>query len=99
MANQVLDGVIAIVQAHRGFLGLVSEDGSWKVLTARKAGGVELAAPDAQLSTSIVSDCLASGEAVVTQDAGDGDVASQTSVIRLELRSVACLPLHQNGRT
>lgn len=99
VANQFLDGVVAIVQAHRGFLGLVAPDGTWKVLSARKAGGVDLDDPNAHLSSSIVSDCLATGEAVVTQDAGDGDFASKASVIRLELRSVACLPLRRGERT
>jgi len=99
VSSQVLDGVISIVQARRGFLGLVSADGTWSVLAARHAGGEAIADPTAHLSTSIVADCLAGGQAVVTQDAGDGDFAAQASVTRLELRSVACLPLQRNGRT
>lgn len=98
VANQVLDGVVAIVQAHRGVLGLVEPDGSWRVLSARAAGGTELDDPGTHLSTSIVADCLETGAPLVTQDAGD-EFASQASVIRLELRSVACLPLIQGGRT
>ena len=98
VATQVLDGVVGIVQAHRGFLGLVGPDGSWKVLVARSADGADLPDPDAHLSTSIVEDCIAGGGEVVVQDAGDGEFAAQASVIRLELQSVACLPLQIGGR-
>ncbi len=99
VATQVLDGVIAIVQAHRGVLGWVLPDGSWRVQVARGAGGVELLDANTLVSTSIVADCLQTGTPVVTQDAGDGAFAAQASVIRLELRSVACLPLVRSGRT
>lgn len=95
----MLDGVVAVVQARRGFLGLVAPDGPWRLLAARDASGTDLADPTAQISTTILDACLRTGAPIVTEDAGDGDFAGQASVMRLELRSVACFPLRRGEAT
>lgn len=98
VASQVLDGMVNIVQAGRGFLGLVQPGGDWRILAARDAAGADLDQPEGALSTTIVRQCLDEGAPVVTHDAAHDEFAGQDSVSALNLRSVACLPLHHAGQ-
>ncbi|MFT4976756.1 MAG: serine/threonine-protein kinase PknK [Myxococcota bacterium] len=96
VAEQILDGMTSIVGARRGFVGLLAEP-RWRFLAARNIQQTDIDDPVAQVSTSIITEAVASGEPVVVHDAGQ-ERADQTSVHQLKLRSVVCLPLSDAGR-
>jgi len=96
VAEELLDGMMMVVGARRGFVGMAAE-GGWTFLVARNLEQSDIHDPDAHVSTSIIDRALRSGEPVVSNDAmGELDAAS---VHQLALRSVACLPLRSGGRT
>lgn len=99
VAEPMLDAVMEVVRAKRGFLGLIEgtdADGAptWRTVVERGAEGDDAAA----VSRSIVGEALASGEAVVTHDAAGQEYAEKASVHAMQLRSVACLPLMNDGQ-
>jgi transcriptional regulator with GAF, ATPase, and Fis domain len=96
LAEQILDGIIAVVGAERGFVGLVEGEG-WRFLAARRLSQADIDDPASQVSTHIIREALACGEPLVTHDATQ-DFAGQRSVRELRLRSVAALPLRDGER-
>jgi len=97
MAEQILDGMMAIVQANRGFVGLTDGD-DWRFLVARNLERGDIEDPAAHVSTSIIAQALTSGEPVVANDALKTPLAGAASINALQLRSVACLPLKDRER-
>ena len=94
VAEEALDAVMAIVEAPRGFVGAVEGIG-WTLLAGRNLERTDLDDPAAQVSTSIIELALERRAPIVTHDAGL-EVPTQ-SVRGLALRSVACLPLVDDG--
>ncbi|MCB9743512.1 MAG: sigma 54-interacting transcriptional regulator [Alphaproteobacteria bacterium] len=94
VAEELLDGMMAIVAAQRGFVGL-SEGAGWQLLTGRGLHKADLVDPAAQVSTSIITRCLQERAPVIAEDAAQELQAA--SVHALRLRSVACLPLLHEG--
>ena len=68
LAEQILDGIIAVVGAERGFVGLVEGEG-WRFLAARRLSQADIDDPASQVSTHIIREALACGEPLVTHDA------------------------------
>ena len=99
VAGRVLDGMIEVTDARRGFVGLVGDQHHWSILVARTRDRGDITDPSAQLSRTIVTEMLAKGDAVVTFDARHQDDKPADSVVALDLRSVACLPLRWEERT
>jgi DNA-binding NtrC family response regulator len=97
VASEVLDVMIAVTGAQRGFVGLVQPQGGWRLLEARAMTEEDIDAPTSEVSTGVIARALESGAPVVAEDALT-DWAERGSVQRLGLRSVACLPIRQNGR-
>ena len=98
VAQHLLDGMIAVVQARRAFLGLY-EGESWRFLAARDHEGCDIDDPTAQTSSTIIAATARSPEAQVAHNAAAQTAfAAQPSVHALKLRSVACLPLQLDGR-
>jgi signal transduction histidine kinase len=99
--EQVLDAVMGITGAERGFLLLAdaSPDAtrfpSVAGLRLRAARGRADQASDGRgISSSVVRRALESGETVATGNAlADPQIGSATSVIALDLRTILCIPL------
>ena len=99
VAQEALDCVLAVVQAERGFVSLVEEDGSWSFLVARALAQGDLDDPEGQVSTGIIGQALQQAAPVITADAlGSEDFGNRASVDGLGLRSVACLPVLSGDR-
>ena len=100
VAQRVIDGMVQVVGAKRGFIGLTDARGrSWRFLVARNMAHEDIDDPEQQVSTTIITDALANRMPVVVDDAGSDDAFSgQASVNALQLRSVACLPLLRDRR-
>jgi signal transduction histidine kinase len=101
--EQVLDAVMKITGAERGFLLLVDnspEAGRYPAvagLRLRAGRGLPERSPLAEgrgISTSVVKRALETGEIVATGNAlADPVLGSATSVVALDLRTIVCIPL------
>ncbi len=95
----ILDTVIELSSAERGFLLLVEDDDSLSVKVARNIDQESLRGEELSLSRSIAERAARSGEPVITVDAAeDGRFAEALSVSHLRLRSVLAVPLVLKGR-
>ncbi len=96
----ILDTVIELSAAERGFLLLVEEDGSLSIKVARNIDQRSLEGEELSLSRSIAEQAARNGEPVITVDAAeDGRFTEALSVSHLKLRSVLAVPLSVKGRT
>lgn len=85
---------IKLVNAERGFLVLLEEDGAIDFRVLLDADGHQLENGSDQISTSILEKVLYAQEPIVIRDAlSDIQFSASTSVIELRLRSVMCVPL------
>lgn len=92
--EEVMDSLIELVQAERGFLVLHGEDGELEVQIARGIDNVDLEDDDFALSWTIVKQVVSSGEPVLTTNAQeDPRFGMEASVVSLQLRSILCVPM------
>jgi HD-GYP domain-containing protein (c-di-GMP phosphodiesterase class II) len=97
--EEVMDAVIKLTRAERGFLVLVSRgsngsDENLKFETARGMSNVNLGADEFKLSMTIVRKVAETGEAIITTNAQeDPRFEKQMSVATYKLRSILCVPL------
>lgn len=96
--NQVMDAIIQLTQAERGFLMLL-DDGKLLVRVARNFDQETLQSEDIAFSRTITRQVFESGEPVVTLNAQeDPRYAGQASVVAHNLRSVMATPLRARGQ-
>ncbi|HZD55866.1 MAG TPA: GAF domain-containing SpoIIE family protein phosphatase [Anaerolineales bacterium] len=96
----VMDEVIAVTRAERGFVMLIEADGDLVFRTARGMDQDTVGDPDFQVSRGIVYQVAREGKPMLTSDAqSDSQLSLRASVIHLGLRSVLCVPLQVKGNT
>ncbi len=89
----IVDASIELTQAARGYL-LLARSSGLEIEVARNFGRGSVEPDDAQLSRSIARQVIASGEPLLTVDAGeDSRLSAAQSVSELGLRSVLCVPV------
>lgn len=97
--NQVMDAVVGLTGAERGFLMLV--EGESDDLIVRVGRNLEqeiLQKDEMEVSRTVIKTVLESGEGVVTTNAQtDPRFSEQESVIIHALRSILCAPLRVRG--
>jgi transcriptional regulator with GAF, ATPase, and Fis domain len=94
----IIDTVIELTDAERGFLLLKDGGGELVVKVARNIEQTTLEGPGLSLSRSIAKQAAETGEPVITVDAaGDSRFAEHLSVSDLHLRSVLAVPLAVKG--
>jgi transcriptional regulator with GAF, ATPase, and Fis domain len=99
LLEMILDTVIELTDAERGFLLLEDETGELAIKAARNIDQRTLETEELALSRSIARQAAAGGEPVVTIDAaGDDRFREALSVSDLHLRSVLAVPLAIKGR-
>lgn len=93
--NIVMDTIINLTGAERGFLMLMDEEsGELDVVVARNIRRETVEEASFEISHSIVRSVAELGQPVVTTNAqADPRFASQESVISYNLRSILCVPL------
>jgi PAS domain S-box-containing protein len=98
--NQVMDHIIELTGAERGFL-MLREDEAGK-LEFRVARNVERETIDSssfEVSRTIIDQVATEGAAVVTTNAqADPRFAAQESIVAYSLRSILCVPLRVRDR-
>ncbi len=97
--RQVMDAVIQITQAERGFLMLHDDDGGIEVKVARNLDQQTLTSEEFAFSRTITNYVLDRSEPVLTTNAlDDPRFKGQESVVRQALRSIMATPLMARGR-
>lgn len=92
--NQVMDTIIRLTGAERGFLMLKDNRGELQFRTARNMDRESLDSSAFQVSRTIIHQVSSSGEPVVTTNAlADPRFSAQESVVGYNLRSIVCVPL------
>lgn len=90
----VMDTIIRLTEAERGFLMLRDERGEMAIRIARNWEQESINQSESSISRTIVQRVIDSGEAVLTTNAlEDQRFSGQESVIAFNLRSILCVPL------
>ena len=98
--NTVIDEVISLMNAERGFVMLVKPHSGLDFRAARGIDQQSIDHPDFQISRSIVEKVRHEGVPILTVDAQKDDrFARQQSIIALGLRSILCVPLKSKENT
>jgi sigma-B regulation protein RsbU (phosphoserine phosphatase) len=98
--NRVMDEVIAVTRAERGFMMLYDESGRLTFSVARGMDQHIIHDPQFQISLSVVEKVARDGQAVITSDARlDPRFNMSQSVRLLGLRSILCVPLRLKERS
>ncbi|HIP72457.1 MAG TPA: GAF domain-containing protein [Anaerolineae bacterium] len=99
--NQVMDAIIQLSGAERGFLMLYDEESGQ--LTTRAARNLDQNTIDGDamnISRTVIERAVATGEGILTSNAQEDErFSAQTSVVGYQLRSIMCSPLRVRGRT
>ncbi|MGQ9888588.1 MAG: GAF domain-containing protein, partial [Aggregatilineales bacterium] len=96
--DQVIDAIIGLTGAERGFLMLRDDDGGLTVKVARNFDQQTISTADASFSRTIVNQVLDSGKPIVTTNAvKDPRFAQTASIVTQALRSVMATPLRARG--
>ena len=98
--TQVMDAVIGLTGAERGFLMLKEQDtGDWQLRAARNFSQESLEPKDLEVSQTVLNTVMSGGQGVVTTDAQtDPRFSGQNSVVYYSLRSILCSPLMVRGQ-
>ena len=103
----VLDDILQMVmrraskllQAERGFLMLLDEEGNLQFKTAHNICKESLSKEDFRISMSIANNVAKTGKSTYTSDAQhDERYSKQKSIVELDLKSIMCVPLKSKER-
>ncbi|NDJ86280.1 MAG: GAF domain-containing protein [Chloroflexi bacterium] len=98
--DQVMDAIIQLTGAERGFLMLLDDDGKLQVRVARNFDQETLANNEIAFSRTITRQVFENGQPVVTTNAQeDPRYAGQASIIAHSMRSIMASPLRARGQT
>jgi signal transduction histidine kinase len=97
--NQVMDSIISLTGAERGFLMLIDPDGELEVQAARNFNQETISEAEFEFSQSVVRAVAETGDQVVTTNAvEDPRFSAKASVVTHSLRSIQCVPLRARGK-
>jgi signal transduction histidine kinase len=98
--NQVMDAIIELTGAERGFLTLLEPaTGELVLRAARNLERETLQSEDMEVSRTVIQSVFDTEEGVVTTDAQtDPRFAGQESVVFHSLKSILCAPLRASGK-
>jgi PAS domain S-box-containing protein len=90
----VMDNIVHLTHAERGFLMLRNEKGEMVTEVARNWEQESIKSGEAATSRTIVQRVIESGEPIITTNAQeDQRFVGQESIVALNLRSILCVPL------
>ncbi len=99
LLNVVIDAVIQLTEAERGFVVLVDEWGRLKTMAARNVDQETIGGTEIPISRTIVQRVVATGEPVLTSNAQeDARFADRRSIIGYQFRSIMSAPLRARDR-
>ncbi len=90
----VMDTIIRLTEAERGFLMLRNVNGEMQIRTARNWEQVSINANEFAISKTVIQRVIDSCEAILTTNAQeDPRFGGQESIVAYNLRSILCVPL------
>jgi PAS domain S-box-containing protein len=90
----VMDTIVRLTEAERGFLMLRNEQGEMEIRIARNWEQESINQNEFAISRTVVQRVIESGEAILTTNAReDQRFSGQESIIAFNLRSILCVPL------
>ncbi len=96
--TQVMDAIIQLTGAERGFLMLIDEEGELEVKAARNMARETLDEDEFAISRSVIRTVAETGQPVLTTNATtDPRFSGKASVVTHNLRSIQCVPLRARG--
>ena len=97
LLNELMDSVIEITNADKGFL-ILMEGEELSINIARNLKRENIADAVSQLSDSIVAKVVRTRKPVIISDAmNDEEFSGSKSIMKLKLSSVICVPLLEHG--
>ena len=97
--DQVMDAIIQLTSAERGFLMLRDDDGNLTVTAARNLDQQTVSSDNFKYSRTIANQVLDAGKPILTTNAAeDPRFAGQASIVAQALRSIMATPLWARGR-
>ncbi|MBI5957109.1 MAG: GAF domain-containing protein [Chloroflexi bacterium] len=97
--DQVMDAIIQLTGAERGFLMLLDDDGQLGVKVARNFDQETLNSSEFAVSRTITNEVMNSGKPVLTTNAQtDPRYAGLASIVTHALRSIMASPLRARGK-
>ncbi|MEZ4594591.1 MAG: GAF domain-containing protein [Chloroflexota bacterium] len=99
--NQVMDSIIQLTGAERGFLMLYdAEKGSLQTRAARNFDQETIEADAINISHTVIERAIHTGEGILSSNAQEDDrFSGQESVVGYQLRSIMCAPLRVRSQT
>lgn len=92
--QMVLDGVMEVTTADRGFLMLREDDGLFHTKMTKNIRKDNLTGSVMKVSESVVEEVEKSGKSLIIRDIQDYSwLQTKDSIVSLELRSIMCVPL------
>ncbi len=90
----VMDNIVRLTHAERGFLMLREADGEMVTHVARNWGKETINPSELTISRTVVQRVIDTGEPLITTNAQDDQrLSGQESIIAFNLRSILCVPL------
>lgn len=90
----IVDSLVSLVRADRGFLMLREDTGELKFTIARDKKGKPLEEKKFRVSQGVVTEVAETGETRLIDDAASSDAyQARMSIISLSLRTILCVPL------
>ncbi|MFW5772059.1 MAG: ATP-binding protein [Phototrophicaceae bacterium] len=97
--DQVMDAIIQLTGAERGFLMLSDDDGNLAVKAARNFDQQTLSGDEFQFSRTVANQVIDTGDPILTTNASeDPRFASQRSIVSQSLRGIMATPLRARER-
>lgn len=98
--NRVMDEVITVTRAERGFVMLHEGDGQLHFHVARGIDQQTIDTPEFHISRGLVACVAEEGKPLLTSDAqSDNRLRMRHSVVNLRLRSILCVPMQFREKT
>lgn len=94
----VMDTIIRLTRAERGFLMLRNENGEFVTRIARNWEQESIDSSESNISRTVINRVVADGQPILTTNAQeDPRFGGQESIIIYNLRSILCVPLQVKG--
>ncbi len=99
LLTYVVDQVILLVGAERGYIVLLNEDDSFIFKVRRRADGTDIHSSVDSISRSVLDEVINKKESIVVRNAQlDPRFGQAQSVLMMQLRSIMCTPLISKNR-
>jgi signal transduction histidine kinase len=100
LLNLVMDSIIQLTGAERGFLVLTDDvSGELRMMAARNVDQETIAGRSMEISRTVVERAISTGRGIVTDNAQEDDrFSGHESVVGYQLRSILCAPLRARAR-